>query len=255
VHQGTQSGQIFFQRELQQFFGCSREWLVETAAEYRACPAAWKYLSCLQSASRRTDGLGKSLDVAEGFAVWALVKHVRPKVVVELGVQYGISARLWKEALKKYVPDHELILCDLEDKRYFITDDDCTFLRGDARESLPEVFASRSVGLLHNDAHPYDLIDWSVTEAIKHQVPVLTFHDVGGEHPRGPFRVESSQLSKAEKLNNSENWKQFGLWERHIIADVIDDRILYEDAVTNETFHVQIFDSLFGFGVVFSDFG
>ena len=91
------SGGIFFQRALRQLFCCEDKWLVQTAAEYRACPAAWENLSGLRSPSRRTDGFAKTLDVAEGFALWSLVKQVRPQVVVELGTQYGISARLWKE--------------------------------------------------------------------------------------------------------------------------------------------------------------
>ncbi len=252
VRAGTQPGEEFFRSELQRLLGCDDEWLAQTAAEYRACLPAWRYLSGLRSPSRKTDGFAKSLDVAEGFAAWALVNLVRPKVIVELGVQYGISARLWKEALNAYVPEHELILCDLENLRRFIGDDECVFLKGDARKSLPEVFATRSVGILYNDAHPYDLIHWSVTEALKHRVPVLTFHDVGRLHPRGPFKAESNRLSERQKLVNSEHWGQYGHWERHVIADIFDSRVLQEDAVVGEAYHIQFFDSLLGFGAVLS---
>lgn len=249
VHSNTQPGSIFFQPEIHKLLGCTESWLVETAAEYRACPAAWKNLSGFRSSSRKTDGISKSLDVAEGFALWALVKHIRPSVVVELGIQYGISSRLWKEALTMYVPDHKLVLCDLEDKRRFIGDEECSFLQGDARQILPHLFASEQVHILHNDAHPYDLIHWSVTEALKHKVPVLTFHDVG-KGTRGPFKVESSQLSKEQKLANSENWAQYGTWERHVMADIFGKRVLCEDEVEGDSFRVHIFDTLFGFGVV-----
>src|SRR5690606_25385244 len=97
------TGQVFFAAELRHFLGCDDPWLAAAAREYADCPAAWKHLSGLRSPSRATDGMAKSLDVAEGFALWALVKHLRPRLVVELGVQYGISARLWKEALTLYV--------------------------------------------------------------------------------------------------------------------------------------------------------
>ena len=249
VRTNTRPGSVFFQRELCQLLGCDGEWLEETAAEYRACSVAWRYLSGLRSPSRKTDGFAKSLDVAEGFAAWALIKHTRPKVVVELGVQYGISSRLWKEALKAYVPEHELILCDLEDKRYFIDDNECTFLRADARQVLPQLFASGEVGLLHNDAHPYDLIHWSVAEALRHKVAVLTFHDVG-RGPRGPFKLASSQLSKEQRLANNENWAQYGTWERHVMAEVFDNKVLHQDSVVGGSYRIQIFDSLFGFAVV-----
>lgn len=248
VYQGTQPKHIFFHKELQHLLGCDDKWLQETAYEYRTCFNAWKRLSSLRSDSRKTDGFGKSLDVAEGFAVWALVKHTRPKVIVELGVLHGISALLWKEALKQYVPNHELVLCDLEDKRRFIKDSECTFLNEDARNVLPQLFDSGKVGILHNDAHPYDLIHWSVAEALKHNVPILTFHDVGSGL-RGTFKPDSSQLSKEQKLTNNENWAKYGTWERHVMAEVFDTRILHEDSAENDLYKVQIFDSLFGFGV------
>jgi hypothetical protein len=252
VYRYTNPGSIFFEKQVDWLLDRDESWLAKTAAEYRACSKAWQYLSGLRSPSKKTDGFAKSLDVAEGFALWALVKHVRPKVVVELGVQYGVSARLWKEALKAYVPEHELILCDLEDKRRLIDDDECTFLRVDARQVLPDVFSSGRVGILHNDAHPYDLIYWSVDEALKHDVPVLTFHDVG-RGPRSSFKLESSRLSKEQKLAHAEYSAEYGHWERHVIAEIFDHEILHKDSVEGEEYRIQIFDSLFGFGVVLRD--
>jgi hypothetical protein len=240
-------GQIFFEAELRHFLGCDHGWLAATAAEYAACPAAWEYLSGLRSATRATDGMSKSLDLAEGFALWALVKHLRPKLVVELGVQYGISSRLWKEALNAYVPNHRLILCDLEDHRRLIGDDEARFYQEDAAEVLPRLFAEEQVDILHNDAHPYDLIRWSVDEAISHQVPCLTFHDVG-RGPRNPFRVESAHLTQEEKMRQSLNWAEYGLWERHVMAELLSPDLLHHDAATAHGWQVQIFDSLFGFG-------
>lgn len=248
VHTGTQSGQVFFGQELKQLLGCADKWLADTAIEYRDCSMAWRHLSGLRSPSRKTDGFAKSFDVSEGFALWALVKHVRPKVVVELGVLHGVSSRLWKEALKAYVPDHELILCDLEDKRELIDDSECTFLKGDARRVLPRLFASEDVGVLHNDAHPYGLVHWSVTEALSYAVPLLTFHDVG-RGARGPFRVGSSQLDREQRLANSENWAQCGHWERHVMAEVFGEHILYADEAESDAYRIRVFDSLFGLGV------
>lgn len=250
VRIGTQQKHIFFQQELQQLLDCDSKWLRTTASEYYNCSAAWRRLSGYRSPSRETDGFGKSLDVAEGFAAWALVKHLRPRVVVELGTQYGISARLWKEALKMYVPGHELILCDLEDHRRFIGDDECTFLKGDAWQTLPEVFVSRSVDLIFNDAHPYNLIRWSVEEGLKQGVPTFAFHDVGCKHPRSPFRMQSAWLKPEEKLIHTADYGPCGTWERHVIAELFDQRALYADTVEKASTRIQIFDSLFGLGIV-----
>lgn len=249
IQQWTQPSDIPFQQELMRFLGCSPKWLEETALEYRNCPRAWKLLSGFQSPSKESDGFAKSLDIAEGFVLWTLVKHLRPRVVVELGVQYGISSRLWKEALKAYVPQHELVLCDLNDRRLFISDSEARFYHKDAREVLPKLFASGDVGILHNDAHPYDLIHWSVAEALSHKVPGLTFHDVGNGK-RGPTKIESHLLSTEEKIAQSENWAEYGTWERHVMAEVFDEALLKQDFAKSAKYSAGIFDSLFGLGIV-----
>jgi hypothetical protein len=247
MQQTQAAGRIFFQTELRHFLGCDDAWLAATAAEYARCPAAWEHLSGLKSATRATDGMAKSLDLAEGFALWALVKHLRPQAVVELGVQYGISARLWKEALTAYVPGHSLILCDLEDKRRLITGDEARFYQADAAQVLPRLFAEEQIDILHNDAHPYDLIRWSVEEAMTHQVPCLTFHDVG-RGARNVFRPESAHLTQEEKTRQSLNWAEYGLWERHVMAELISPDLVRQDAATGHGWKAQIFDSLFGVG-------
>lgn len=246
----AQAGALFFEAELCWLLGRDRAWLAETAAEYHATPAAWRHLSGLRSASKRTDGYAKTLDIAEGFALWALVKHLRPRVVVELGTQYGISARLWKEALRAYVPDHRLYLCDLVDKRRFIGDGESTMLEGDARERLKAVFAQGPVDILHNDAHPYDLIHWSLAEGQARGVGCFTFHDVGGYALRGgPFKPESASLPVAIKRQYAEEYGPYGTWERHCMAEAFDARIVQQDAVDAGGWRLQIFDSFLGFGV------
>jgi hypothetical protein len=249
VRTATKPQYVFFKAELQALLKCGEDYLKKTAYEYYGCKDAWRHLSSYNSLSAKTDGVAKTLDVAEGFALWSLVKRRRPKVVVELGAQLGASARLWKEALKAYVPEHELILCDLEDNRRLIGDDECTFLKGDAHELLPEIFASKSVDLLHNDAHPYSLIRWSVEQGLRLRIPIFVFHDVGRGN-RGPFYIASAALSSEEKLIHNTNWAEYGHWERHVMAEMFDPAILHQDAITNDNIQMQIFDSLFGVGVV-----
>jgi hypothetical protein len=168
--------------------------------------------------------------------------------VVELGVNRGISARLWKEALKTYVPDHQLILCDLYDLRQFITDEEARFIKADAFQSLPQIFEEYTVDVLHNDAHPYDLIRWSMLEAMEHKVPCLTFHDVG-QGPRGPYRAASAKLSMEERMAQSSNWAEYGLWERHVMAELLAPDLASKDWAKTTEWECQIFDSLLGFGV------
>ncbi len=250
VKAGTRPDSIFFGSELQGFLDCSQEWLKETALEYAASSSAWRYLSGYRSPNRSRDGFCKTFDVAEGFAAWALVKFLRPRVLVELGTQYGASSSLWKEALRRYVPNHELILCDLKDERRFIRDEECTFFQGDARRILPEIFSSRKVDLLFNDAHPYDLIRWSVQEGLKQGVKTFVFHDVGAKHPRTGFKRESTRFKPEEKEHLSEAYERCGRWERHVMAEIFGKEILFEESLQTPSARAQIFDSLYGLGAV-----
>ncbi len=250
VAAGTRLEQVFYQDDIAWLTGRDSAWVEATAQEYRETPEAWLRLSGLRSENKRTDGITLTLDVAEGFALWAVVKHLRPKVVVELGVQYGLSARLWKEALNRYVPDHSLYLCDLVDRRKVIGDDEATFLRGDAHETLAEVFESSQVDLIHNDAHPYSLIKWSLEEGLLHNVPCFTFHDVGWRSPRGgPFKVASYECSESERRAAIPDDPHYGCWERHIMADVFDRAIVVQERAVTEDWRLQIFDSTHGVGV------
>jgi hypothetical protein len=150
------------------------------------------------------------------------------------------------------VPDHELFLCDLEDKRRFIGDNESTMLKGDARETLQHVFATRTIDILHNDAHPYDLIRWSVEEGLHQGVRMFSFHDIGKNHPRGVFKPELADLPQKEKMAHNEDYGTYGAcWERHVIAELFDRRALSEDAVDNDACRIQFFDSLFGLGFVY----
>lgn len=248
VEAGTEPGALFFAQEVCRLLGRETGWLAETAAEYCASPEAWKRLSGLRSTTRAGDGYTKTLDVAEGFALWALVKHLRPRVVVELGTQFGISARLWKEALNAYVPGHRLYLCDLVDKRRFIGDDEATLLKGDARELLKPLWRD-GIDILHNDAHPWDFICWSLETGLAEGVPCFTFHDVGGERLRGgPFRSVSAMLPHAEIERHNDDFHTYGTWERRAMGDFFAPAILTQDWVEAAPWKVQVFDSLFGFG-------
>ncbi|MEM6885407.1 MAG: hypothetical protein AAF571_10275 [Verrucomicrobiota bacterium] len=243
----------FFEHEIQCFFKKDKAWVKEAFRDFVACKPAWENLSGLRSPSSKTDGMAKTIDLAEGFAMWCLICSEKPRRVVELGTQYGISGRLWKEALKKYVPEHELILCDLEDQRTLIGDDECTFLEGDGVECLHEAFKRGDVDLLFNDAHPYLLIRDSVNVAIAHKVPAYAFHDTGCQHPRGPYHPEFYTMTEEQKIEHGMNYKDYGHWERHLIGAIFDERALNQDFCQSDEASIQTFDSLFGFSAVLTN--
>ena len=251
VAEWTQPQKVFLSDSIMWLTGRTRQWVEETAAEYRASHDSWIHLSGLRSPDGRSDGVSKSMDVAEGFAAWALIKHLRPYVVVELGTRFGVSARLWKDALNLYSPNHRLYLCDLVDLRRYIGEDEAIFMQGDAIASLQNILQKERVDILFNDAHPYKLIGDSLELGIAHNVPCFAFHDVGGRKLRGgPYHAESASLTKEERLAHEFDFDAVGHWERHCMAEYFDERILYADAVETDKWLMQVFDSLFGLGVI-----
>ena len=63
-------------------------------------------------------------------------------------------------------------------------------------------------------------------------------------------RVLSLAQEEAEKLQHSEEYGPHGTWERHLMAEVFDRRVITQDFVVTPTWRMQIFDSLFGFGAI-----
>lgn len=242
--------QNFFKEELGWFLQVDSPWLKEATEEFFSCEDGWRTLCKFKSSSQKTDGIAKTLDIAEGFALWCFVKYYKPKVVVELGSQFGLSARLWKEALNIYVKEHELYLCDLDDRRKYISDEECTFLKGDARETLKGLLHDKKIDVLINDAHPYDLIMWSLHAGVEANIPHFAFHDIGHHHPRGVYRKEFYDLPEETKMKETANWAEYGCWERHGMAKVFDERIAELNTAENDDYKIQIFDSLFGYGFV-----
>jgi len=133
----------------------------------------------------------KSLDRREAFLAWSLVMKYKPKVVLELGSQFGHSGIIWLDAVKR--TGGVFIGLDLgRDKgnKYsagsqgtmeLLPDNDpqCIKCWGDAVELLPELLKKYDVGLVfHDAAHTWDHVK-SCVNIVKHHDPniIQTCHD------------------------------------------------------------------------------
>ena len=237
----------FFKSEIKKFYEENDVWVLESLNDFYNCKVAWENLTLFQSDSRKGDGIGKSVDIAEGFAIWCFVRHFKPQSIAEIGTRYGVSARLWKEALKKYVPEHRLTLFDLEDVRRYIDDSEAKLIVGDAFKLFPDFLNNHPVDLLILDAHPYELTRWALEEGFKRGIKNFAFHDVGKKHRRGPYKPQYYTLPEIVKLKHSLDWGTYGTWERHLQADFFDKALATKDYVQNEFSTSQVFDSLFGY--------
>jgi hypothetical protein len=90
-------------------------------------------------------------DAAFGRAIWCLVRHLRPRTVIETGVAHGVTSRLILEALERNGSGH-LWSIDLPPKEHVwhkevgiaVGDrfrDKWTYMRGSSRRLLPGLVA------------------------------------------------------------------------------------------------------------------
>ena len=246
-----------FTQELQDLLSVSVEQIENYYNEFERL-SVWRLLPEIGSNSRRTDHSDKTLDIAEAFSFYCVLRHLKATSIIELGTRFGVSSALLHATLvenMKEIPKSRrnatLIGCDLvrefqyidEQAKYF------TFNCGDAHNLFPSILETRQFDCLFNDAHPYTLIKKSTESAIENKVRVLAFHDVGKKHRRSSFNRESYFLSEEEKIKNNLNLKDYGYWERHVMAEIFGERILDEDSLETVDHKVQIFDSLFGLGI------
>ncbi|PIQ85379.1 MAG: hypothetical protein COV74_09270 [Candidatus Omnitrophica bacterium CG11_big_fil_rev_8_21_14_0_20_45_26] len=242
--------EIPFRSEIAKLLSVQEDWLIQTYYEYCLAKANFEpLLPAVRSSRRATDHGGKSLDPHEAFALWCVIKKCKAKRILELGTRFGVSARFFRVAhlFMFGLDDSKIYSCDLNREYRYVNDDDFEFIQGDAKLLFPDILKKNKIDLIFNDAHPYDLTKISVSASLEAQSPIITFHDVGKNHPRSPFKREAYFLPVNER--NLINLAEYGPWERHVMAEFFGQNLLDEDFSETDQYRVQIFDSLFGLGV------
>lgn len=248
---------IIFANELQKLLDISFEKIEKYDNEFKSLPFQG-FLPDEASASKKTDNADKTMDLAEAFAFYCILREKNASSILELGTRFGCTAAFFKIVLSINANENgnenkNLVSCDLYKDFRYINEKDFTFLQGDARNLFPAILENGEFDCLFNDAHPYDLIKKSSVDAIDRKVPILAFHDVGKNHKRSGFDRERYFIPEEQKINcvydSHGTPVEGGHWERHVMAELFSEKLLDDDFVETDEFIVQIFDSLFGLGI------
>jgi predicted O-methyltransferase YrrM len=199
-----------------------------------------------QQRYRETLGEQKTLYLEEAFLVYLAAWQMQPKQVVEIGTQYGKSARRIVDMLKLLGLESQVTCFDVMDEIQFVGHEDVELVLHD----LTHDFSSRVLEqiaptLIFLDARPYhllqrvirDFLDWS-----KSHPAILAIHDCapGLYNPR----------MKISKNDPSAPNSQTGIWERHVLADIFSVPNSELDEVQTENHRLKIFGTLYGLALI-----
>ncbi|HIE11185.1 MAG TPA: hypothetical protein EYP62_06175 [Kiritimatiellae bacterium] len=188
----------------------------------------------------------KTLCFEEAFIFFALFNLKVPRVVVEIGTQYGQSTRRLRDMLDLLRPDARMVCYDLADELRFVGHDEVTLLIDDVTGQVAEkVWTRWSPDVVFLDARPYPLIDEAVRSFLKMGgEAVLVIHDCapGICNPRMHLSHDDPHISS-----------HTGVWERHVLAEVFgvdDPRTRGLDYGAYGRYVLRIFDTRHGLGVI-----
>lgn len=191
-------------------------------------------------------GEWKTLSTEEAFLLCLAMSLTRPRVIVELGTQYGKSTRRLVDLADFLGLDSRIISYDVVDELEYVGRDEIDFhlqdLTGAFRTEVLDKFGS---GLVFSDAHPYALLSEVVRETSSHYGNwMLAVHDCGPGlcNPHMPISREDPAIT-----GNT------GLWERHILAEVfgIDDPLSPAlDSQSTATRRMQVFETQHGMALI-----
>ena len=183
-------------------------------------------------------GERKTLCFEEAFVLYVLIQRFPPKIVVEIGTQYGKSTRRILDILKSSHSNAPVICFDVLNQVKYFTPSEAEVIVKDVTDTVrQEVFEKYQSGLLYLDARPYSLLKNVIRTSLEYPGWIVTVHDCS----RGICNPAMS-LRKDDPNVTSET----GVWERHVLADVFGIRHPLDthlDDLLTSTHHLKVFDT------------
>ena len=221
-----------------EFFGLQRPSVARMWETYR------KYSQ--QQGYAERFGEWKTLTTEEAFLLGVSMSLTRPRVIVELGTQYGKSTRRIVDLAEFLGLDARIITYDVVDELQYVGHDEIDFrqedLTGRFRADILDKFGS---GFIFSDAPPFALLSEVVRETLAHYGNwTLAIHDCG------PGLCNPHMRISREDPNISSST---GLWERHILAEIfgIDDPLSPAlDSQHTATSRMHIFETQHGMALI-----
>lgn len=225
-------------KQAAEFFNVSEEIIRKRYEVYERFYEQQKYKDTL--------GEQKTLYLEEAFLLYLAAWQMRPKHVVEIGTQYGKSARRIVDMLNLLGFESKVTCFDVADEIQFVTHEEVGLVIHDlTNDFYSRVLEPIAPSLIFLDARPYPLLQRVIRDFLnwsKYHPAILAIHDCapGLYNPR----------MKISKNDPSAPNSQTGIWERHVLADIFSVSNSELDDVRTEHHHLKIFGTLYGLALL-----
>lgn len=190
-------------RFLVDYFGISRVELAAIDAEFSQIFATKAFAI----------GGPQSILKDDALALYAIIRKVKPRLVVETGTYQGYSSHVIIEALKSNEVG-EFVTCDVDDYRVFVNDFDkekYRFLIGPSEKNLKTIPFDKVDIFFHDSNHHYDNVRFEIDTAVINKVPLILCHDFSRNNMHNNvLRVGSKgcRMGFIDSLNNQYDWTE-----------------------------------------------
>jgi len=183
----------------------------------------------------------KTVSKEEVRGIFEYFQENRPKVLLEFGVQYGCSTRVFYDIAKYLEIDLEIHSWDIEDKVKFMDKKDFTLHVEDVTGKEEGLFEKYNPDLLFLDAHPYILTRNLVKLALENEVNFMT-HDIS-------MNVYEA-LKRAS--NNFQNKKVYAAWELYVLEEIFGSEVVTEDVYEDDDVRIEFIRDKFGLCILYN---
>jgi len=220
------------------FFGMDPRHLDELYGEYRRL---YRRLGYRRYLSER-----KTLCFPEAFIFFVLFRRMRPKVLVEIGTQFGQSTRRLRDMADHLNLETRIICYDIADELRYVGRDEVELVIEDVTgRARTEIFEKWNPEIVFLDARPYRLIQDVVRSRMAAGMGgILVIHDC----IRGLYNP-NMKVSRDDPHITSRT----GVWERHVLAEefgIADPRGRALDYAARGDWVLRIFGTPHGLAVM-----
>lgn len=180
----------------------------------------------------------KTLSAVECRAVFKYMKTYKPKTILEFGVQYGCSTRMFIEIAKSLGYKLNLHSWDIEEGYRFVKSNQFTFHKEDITGREKKIIEEYKPNLIFLDAHPYNLTKNLMELCVDKKINFMA-HDI-------------SLLERCRKQTGGFKNKKVVQtpWEAYLIGKVIDESLWTKDLFENDKLIARCIRDKFGLAIV-----
>lgn len=183
----------------------------------------------------------KTLSKEECRSIYEYMKKNTPKTMLEFGVQYGCSTRVFLEISKWLGLDLDLHSWDIVDaiQSKCVNRKQFTFHRRNVTGKEEKVIAQFNPDLIFLDAHPYKMTKSMMECCLKHKVNFMA-HDV------------SIKIYEAlgRRSNNFKKKNTYGAWELYVLVELFGKSLLENDSYEDDKVKISFNRDEWGLAVV-----